>query len=280
MATQARTSIFYPTHINAYLQCPERYYHERVERRRLDQPFSPALAKGIAIHEILDEATRTHRASSKLYDGPAIPFEFSDRAQRAVPRDRYLSDLEWNADVEYIVAAVKNGLNYLDGSVRILATEATYHFSYKEANSCPPFTLAAKVDLVLHRFDEQGVPLLEVVDYKSGLSVRPDPIQEIAARIVVRQNAHRFDVAYDHIRNTTLHVGAGTVVSQVIEADECGNRWSQIKQVVNAITEGRDWTPNPSPLCEWCPFFNNGCSLAATLSDNQNLGAWLDSIAD
>ncbi len=52
-----------------------------------------------------------------------------------------------------------------------------------------------------------------------------------------------------------------------------------MKEVAAAIIKGRDWAPNPSPLCEWCPFFYNGCSL--TVQDgNDDLGKWLDGAAD
>ena len=43
-----RLPIFYPSHIKLYLDCPERYYHKHVERRRGIEPFSRDLARGIA----------------------------------------------------------------------------------------------------------------------------------------------------------------------------------------------------------------------------------------
>ncbi len=85
---------------------------------------------------------------------------------------------------------------------------------------------------------------------------------------------------YAYIQNTTVYVGARAVRSEVLDAEECGRRWSQTKQVVAAIIEGSDWSPNPSPLCEWCPFVNGGCSLTVEDGDDDDLGQWLDGTTD
>ena len=265
--------IIYPKQINLYLQCPERFFHERVERQKIDQPFSPALTKGIALHQILNDAAVEYRRQG------TVPANLHERAEALIPRAPYLSDLAWNADVESVVEQVKYGIAYLDGEARVLASEATYQYPYQRGQECPPFVLAAKVDLVLLRHDAEGQAYLDVVDFKSGTSLKADAFQELAGRIVVKQNAdRRFNVPYAYVQNTTVYVGARAVRSEVIADEECGRRWSQAKQVVTAIIQGSDWSPTPSPLCEWCPFFNNGCSL--TVEDGDDLGAWLDRVAD
>ncbi|MDP9354732.1 MAG: PD-(D/E)XK nuclease family protein [Chloroflexota bacterium] len=266
--------IIYPKHINLFLQCPERYFHERVERQKIDQPFSPALTKGIALHHILNDAAIEHRRQG------TVPANLRERAEALVPRSPYPSDLAWNSDVEAIVEQVKYGISYLDGKARVLASETTYQYPYQRGQGCPPFILAAKVDLVLLRRDAEGQPYLDVVDFKSGASLKADAIQELAGLIVVNKNAdRRFAIPYTYIQNTTVYVGAGAVRSEVLDDEECGRRWNQSKQVVKAIIEGSDWAPNPSPLCEWCPFFNNGCSLTVEDGDD-DLREWLDRVAD
>ncbi len=279
MDSSNRFPIIYPSHINLFMQCPERYYHERVERRRLEQAFNPALAKGIAMHEILATSALAYQKSSKINGGAAVPCDLVAQAESALPRAAYNSELAWRADTEAVLGAVKVGLSYLDGQARVLATEATYQFPYLRGQDCPKFTLAAKVDLVMLKQDSTGQPYLDVVDYKGGASLRPDPMQELAARIVVKQNADRFRVTYDYIQSTTIFLGAGVTSSQVIEAAECGKRWTQLKQVVSAIAGSKSWEPNPSPLCEWCPFFGDGCSLTPNAVDTESLGAWLDGVA-
>ena len=274
-----RLPVIYPKHINRYLECPERYYHEFVERRRVEQPFSSALTKGIALHHILNDAAVEYQ-NPPFPPFPAVPANLRERAEALIPRPPYSSDLAWNVDVEAVVEQVKYGISYLDGEARVLASEATYQYPYQRGRDCPPFVLAAKVDLVLLRHDAEGQPYLDVVDFKSGTGLKADAIQELAGRVVVKTNAdRRFGVPYAYVQNTTVYVGARAVRSEVLDAEECGRRWSQTKQVVAAIIQGTDWSPNPSPRCDWCPFFNNGCSLTPEGGDDE-LGDWLDRVAD
>ena len=279
MTGRNRLPVFYPSHINLYLQCPERYLHERIERVRPEQSFSPALAKGIAIHEILADASRIYRFQSHQGMGPAVPADLVVRAGAKLPQTPYASELAWNADVEAVVHAVKNGLQYLDGQAQVVATEATYRFSYLRGEDCPDFTLASKVDLVLLKQNADGRPFLDVIDYKSGASPRHDSIQELASRIVVKQNAAQLGHQFDYIQSTTLHVAAGTARSAVLDDDECGMVWRQMKGAVSSILQGENWEPVPSPLCEWCPFFDNGCSLTPEGQASGDMASWLDSVA-
>ncbi len=162
--------IIYPKQINLFLQCRERYFHERIERQKIDQPFSPALSKGIALHQILNDAAVEYRRQG------TVPANLRERAEALVPRSPYPSDLAWCADVESVVEQVKFGIAYLDGEASVLASEATYQYPYQRGRDCPPFVLAAKVDLVLLRHDIEGQPYLDVVDFKSGASLKADTI--------------------------------------------------------------------------------------------------------
>lgn len=245
MATSNRPRVLYPTYINLYKQCPERYYHERVERQKPEEGFNAALTEGIAMHDILAAAASIYRRS--FDDGAVVLCDIESRAESALPFGAYSSELAWRADVEAIVFGVKEGLKYLDGEARVLAAEATYQFPYTRQKDCPSFVLAAKVDLVLLKRDADDRPFLDVVDYKGGSSLRVDPVQEIAARIVVKQNASRFKSEYEYIQSTTIHLGAGVRSSVVVDDDECGRRWAQIKDLVSAISEADQWDPTRLP---------------------------------
>jgi len=274
VATNGRLPILYPKHLNLHADCPERYYHEQVEKQRPDQGYSPALAKGIAVHAILDAAAAEYRLQH------SVPADLYPRAETLVPRAQYPSDEAWWADIEAVVEAVKVGLPYLDGEVQVLATEATYQYRYEKANGCPPFVLAAKVDLVLLRRAEDRRVLLDIVDWKTGASLRRDPFQEVASRIVVAAcAAQRFSVAYDAIQTTTVFLGAHAMQSGVLADVECQRVWGEMKGIAAAILAGKEFPPNPSPLCQYCPFFGGVCSLAARPNLPDGLGDWLDGAA-
>ncbi len=122
------------------------------------------------MHQILNDAAVEYRRQG------TVPANLRERAEALVPLSPYPSDLAWCADVESVVEQVKFGIAYLDGEASVLASEATYQYPYQRGRDCPPFVLAAKVDLVLLRHDIEGQPYLDVVDFKSGASLKADTI--------------------------------------------------------------------------------------------------------
>jgi hypothetical protein len=216
--------VLYPKDFTLFTQCPEKYYRERIEKRRTAEGYSSALTIGIDAHSILDAAALEYRTSN------SVPANLYERAEVLVPRSQYSSDAAWQDDVEVVVIAVKSGLPYLDGESQVIATESTLQYAYQLGRDCPPFVLAAKVDLVLLKISAEGQSYIDVIDYKTGSSFKIDPFQELASRIVVKQNASsRFGLESMPIQSTTIFLGSGTIHSSVIEESECGRRWLDMK---------------------------------------------------
>jgi hypothetical protein len=265
--------ILYPKHLNTYAQCPERYFHERVERRKVQQAPSPAFARGIAAHRVLSAIASEYEAFIRAHGVPAVPSDLLTRVERALSHDAYPDADAWASDVNALVTEVKRGVSYLDGEARVLATEIEFQYPYGGDADCPPFVLAAKVDALLHRLDAVGRPYLDIVDWKGGAGTKQDLIQELACRIVVRHNAKkRFGLEPAFIQNSTVHLGVAAHRSVVIEREEGRQRWAELKQLAAGIMLTGDWPPNPSPLCEWCPFFGNGCSLESQAGQDEGEG--------
>jgi hypothetical protein len=139
--------------------------------------------------------------------------------------------------------------------------------------------LHATVDLVLKRTDEHGTQILDVVDFKSG-EREIDPIQEMACRTVVRHNIDRLGGPFDKIRSTTVYTSVGAVQSVFLDKEDVNERWRIIKEIVSAIHSGTNWQPIQSPLCPWCPYFTDGCSLAPSLVGARELADELDGVED
>jgi hypothetical protein len=280
MAENVRKPILYPKHLNLYAQCPERYYHERIERPKTGHAMGTALVRGIAVHHVLSDVAKDYEAFIRDHGVPAVASDLVRRAERALPRDPYPDEAAWASDVKALVAEVQYGVAYLDGEARVLATEATFQYPYGGSEECPPFVLAAKVDAVLLRHDTDGRAFLDIVDWKGGNGLRHDPIQELVCRIAVQYNANRrFEVAPAYFQNTTVYVSAKAHRSVVIPPSEGQQRWAELKQLVAGMVLAGDWTPNPSPLCEWCPFFGNGCSLGGETGPTDEVSNWLDAVA-
>ncbi len=273
--------ILYPKHLNTYAQCPERYYHERIERRKVDQPPSLALVRGIAAHGVLSGIATEYEAFIRSHGVPAVPSDLVTRVERTLPRDAYPDADAWTRDVASLVKEIKHGVAYLDGDARVLATEVTYQYPHPGDGECPPFILAAKVDAVLVRQSQDNGIVLDVVDWKGGAGNKLDAVQELASRIVVQRNARRrLGIEPAFIQNTTVFLGSGVQRSITIGYEEGRQRWAELKRLAAGILRTGDWPPTPSPLCEWCPFFGNGCSLDAGPDEIDDIDRWLGGAAD
>jgi len=228
---------------------------------------------------VLADIAHEYEAFYRREGVPSVPSDLHTRAERALSRESYPYDDAWKADVAAVVEELKYGSSYLDGEARVLATESTLQYPYPGSPECPPFVLAAKVDLVLLRHTPDGEPYLDVIDWKGGSKIRGDPIQELAARMVVKHNAARLHSGdYRFIQSTTVFLGAKTYRSTVIGAVDGPQRWGELKTIAAAIQTSSDWAPTPSPLCDWCPFFGNGCTLGADGTQPDDAAVWVDAI--
>jgi PD-(D/E)XK nuclease superfamily len=81
--TANTSTILFPTHLNKHAQCPERHHHEHREKRLETREFSPALARGIAIHAILAQAAEEYRSCG------GVPANLHDLAEAKIPRRTY-----------------------------------------------------------------------------------------------------------------------------------------------------------------------------------------------
>ncbi len=259
-----RALVFTPTQLALYAQCPERYYRKYVKRQHVEEDFSPSLAKGSIAHTILAECFESYRRSE------VFPPDIRERVEYYLPRPPYLHDRAWLRDVEEVVNQVEFALLAFDRTATVLATEATYEFKYPGSADCPSFILRAKIDRVA-RYNDR---IIEHSDYKTGSSTWIDPIQNIAARIVIGQH---FRGEYAAIRSSTVFLAGQAVRTEELTRERVQATWQTIKQIVSAILAGQNWQPVRSNLCSWCPYYDNGCSLCPAPAPVDELVEWLDS---
>jgi hypothetical protein len=259
-----RLPIFWPSQLKLYLECPERYHHKYVARRRGVEPFSRDLARGIALHATLAECFAEFQQSC------GFPINIRERVEAQLHQSDYPADMEplRIEDAENVTAFVKWVLSEFDCSDEVLAVEQTLSYYYRGTSDGAACLFRAKVDLVL----AHGDGTLEHVDFKGG-RVKADPIQEVLSRIVV---ASEYGERYPVIRTSTLFVTDQKRVSAVLERGACRETWDAIKQTVAAIQSAADWKPTPSPFCGTCPYFTNGCSVSLESAGTKALGTWLD----
>jgi hypothetical protein len=247
------TKIFYPSQINEFLQCPQKYYLNRVARHsKGTEVFSRALAKGIATHSIVADLLTEYQATR------SFPIDLDNRVELALPQTRYRgADASyWLDDLDEVRDNVETAAAWFDGTAEILAIEETLSFPVPVGATHPAFVLRSKVDLVQRHADGQ----IELVDFKCGKR-RRDPIQELASTVVT-DGTHGGDAS--EIVTTTLFVNSGDVISEVLPITTIAETWDELTSAVNAILTGSSWPTKPSALCGWCPFYEDGCPVTAT----------------
>ena len=278
-AAFGRTEAFYPSHLTSYLRCPEQYYHRHVERRRVEEAFSPALARGSAAHDALAEILETRRLGGGYPD--------SDGVLRVVasylPRAPYPSDVAWQTDVAGICRQVEYALTTLDLDARIIAVERTVSYTAAGRAGGPggpdeaPFTLRSRLDLLAEIPAEPGaepgetgagIDVLMAYDWKSG--GRVDYLQSVSTFLGVRR-------AYPNvpIRVATVLMGERRVHVDHWERETLRAAYRTIRRTIAAIRAEETWAPEPSALCSYCPYDGAGCSLTEVAAEGDD-DEWAD----
>lgn len=247
-----RPQLYTPSSLSLYQGCPERYRLAKIERRRVVEPFSPALGRGKTIHGVLAECLEAAR------DRGVLPADLANRVREAHPRQGYADTQAWEADAAAITAQVAYGLRHLTAGVRIVDVEVFHRWTFPGDALTPSFILGARADLILAGVDAAGRHYLDVIEWKSGAGRGVDLLQEVALRIVTR---HAFGSEPDYIINTTIFVEQERSYAIVRDDATCRDVWRQVKGIVGAIERDRLFPPRPNARCPYCPYFGNGCLL-------------------
>ncbi len=269
-ATPQRPPLHTPSGLNLYRRCPEAYRLRYRARQPVPDTPSPALARGIAIHETLARCARQYQAQGVLPTGWAAGLA------AGLPRAAYPDDAAWREDLAAARDQVAVGLAALHPTLEILAVEQFWRWTWPGKGPIAPFTLGAKVDLVVAGTDDRGARYLDVIDYATGQGRRVDPIQELVERLVVQAN---LGGDYAYIVSTTAWLASDASWSAVRDEDEARATWRAIRGLAHAIATDPVMAPTPSAMCQYCDYYANGCILdrpgGGTLP-GEALVRWLD----
>jgi hypothetical protein len=257
---QSNLGPIYPSHIKLFTECHRRFLWKVVERRRVEEPYSPALAKGNAAHKVLKFCM-----SALTHPEPRLPMDIAGLVRGQLPPERYPSSLDREIDVAEVTTWVKHGLAYLGPYDDVLGAELFLRRQYQGDDSCAPFEAAALVDLVLLRASDDGERYIELVDWKTGRSGWEDPLAPVIARFVAKSlfAQHLPGVQTPQVVYTWLYLAEAEPVRLVLDIGLCAERWEEVKRMIGEIRDEEDWLPSPSPLCRFCPFNGNDCNAAS-----------------
>ena len=255
-----------PTMLATFARCPQQYAFKYVQKLKpVEETFSPDLARGNAAHNVLGAVLRQFQRTQ------AFPINLQERAESQLPRDGYAGDEAWEADVEKVVGWVKWALMAFDGTARVVAVERPFEYVFPGNGDCASFRLRAIVDLVLEHPDGS----IEHLDWKTGTGYRIDPIQNVVSRIVVGQAFPK----QPHLLSSTAFLASETTRTDELAYDEVKAGWGTIKELAAAIMAEREFFPISNPLCPWCPFSGQGCSLFPASDAPDEMTEWLEGAA-
>jgi hypothetical protein len=265
-----RPPLHTPSGLNLYRRCPEAYRLRYRERHPVPATPSPALARGIAIHETLARCARQYQ------DTGALPTAWAAGLASELPRAAYPDEAAWREDLAAARDQVAVGLAALRPTVEIVAVEQFWRFTWPGKGPIAPFVLGAKVDLVVAGTDDRGERYLDIVDYATGQGRRLDPIQALVERLVVEAN---LGGDYAYIVSTTAWLASAASWSAVRDEDEARATWRQVRGLAHAIATDPVMAPTPSAMCQYCDYYANGCILdrpGGGALPGEALVRWLD----
>jgi hypothetical protein len=257
---------FTPTMLATFERCPHQFRRKYVEKRPSPQSFSRDLACGNAAHAVLQGVFEVYGRTG------GYPINLRERVEDALPSAPYADGTAWALDVERVVAWVKSALGSIDETARVALVERWLEYRFPGCADCPPFLLRHRIDLVLEH--EDGT--LEHRDWKSGARTEVDELQNVAARIVVRQ------AFPDHPRilSSTAFLSHDMVQIDELTREQVQSAWKRIKRLAAGSMAEREWNPVSNALCPWCPLYQRGCSLyPAPASGPDATTDWLEGVA-
>lgn len=247
-----------PTVLKMYAQCPK-----RVRLRHLDDIEPPwryqvHLRKGTIAHNLLRDIAYLMRGGHPVVDEG----EIRKRASLRLPRELYPSDESREAALSDIVRWVGFGRRYLERipDPEWLLIERNQTRRYRVFSGVDAYTLMARPDVVVQRTDEDGGPLVEIIDYKTG-TIRPEPDPPVLMRFVARDllERHFGDASSARVRFTYLWLDQADQTRIDLSVEHCNDAWPGLTGQVRALARESAWPATPSKLCHYCPYHQNIC---------------------
>lgn len=241
--------VVHPTQIIMFRRCPEQWRLRYIERRWDAVPATPALVEGNAVHSLLASFLRSPKPEA---DEAVVRKQARVLLERAEVH-RYD---ELDAAASSIADSVTWCLSRIDDGAETLAVEQTFRYQSKALMRYRA-TLAARVDLVIRHADGS----IEHLDWKTGTEREDDALQAAICRMVVGATYPASSRGASEIRTTTRYTQSRHDVSFVMSHEHLSQYWRDVLSLIHKMATERVTTPKPGPLCRWCPFLGNGCSL-------------------
>lgn len=247
-----------PTVLKTYRDCAHQVRLQYIDRVPKPPVTRIDFTKGNAAHIALKQAAeRLRRGEQPLTDEQVL-----DKVRRDLPRGGFPSDEEWDAHVREVIRWIRCGRRYIQrpSITDWVQVERPLKRSWNLFHDAPPFTISARPDvIVLH--DAADEPWVEIIDYKTGARWF-DEMPALVLRLVARELLDGLVGCVDDVRVqfTYLWLDHGDKDEIDLTPEYIDYYWREVEDDMRALVREREWAPNPSPRCHYCPYFESTCT--------------------
>lgn len=248
-----------PSSLKIYGQCPYRIRLQYIDRIPRPDIFVPFFAIGNATHSALGTIAQQMKAGTS----PIGPEQIRILCQLHMPMFQYPSEETWEVEVQKVLRWVDLGRRYLE-SLHADEWLLIEHWEKRDLPLLPSrarYALGAKPDLVVRRLDEDGEPLIHIIDYKTG-KVYEEPDVPVIQRFVLRQHLQEWtgDASATNVRFTWYWLDENYRKDVDLTLEHCTYAWPGIVQQMESLVTETEWEPTPSHMCVYCPYYQNYCT--------------------
>lgn len=247
-----------PTSLKAYSQCAYRIRLQYVDNIPRPETFVPFFAIGTATHSALGTIAQQLKVGSP----PIGESQIRTLCRMHMPVHQYSSAEAWEAEVQKVLRWVDSGKRYLQ-SLNVQDWLIIERMQKRDLGLLPAktrYNLLARPDLIVRHLDEDGDPLIHIIDYKTG-KVYEEPDVPVIHRFVLRDMLEQWtgDASGANVRFTWLWLDENYRKDVDLSVENCNFAWPGILDQMEALASETDWHATPGWHCQYCPYHQNYC---------------------
>ncbi|MCA9833271.1 MAG: PD-(D/E)XK nuclease family protein [Thermomicrobiales bacterium] len=248
-----------PTSLKTYSQCAYRIRLQYVDEIPRPDIFVPFFAIGNATHSALGTIAQQMKLGVPTIGEKEIRMLCSFH----MPMHHYPSEEAWEAEVQKVLRWVDTGKRYLQ-RLQVEEWLLIEHWEAREIPLLPTkarYKLGAKPDLVVRRRDEEGEPLIHIIDYKTG-QVREEPDVPVIQRFALRPLLQEWtgDASAANVRFTWIWLDENYPRDVDVSVEHCNHAWPEIMAQMESLVSEAIFAPTPGWYCRYCPYYQNYCT--------------------
>lgn len=259
----SRRKAIYPTHLHAYLDCPNRCRLQYLRNVRVESRWDRRIEIGNALHKVMEDVANGLRLKQ-----PAQPIaSFRPRVESLLRPEHYevAEDLTLDdraRDIDNVLHWAATARDYItDPGATMIRIEKYYPRDFDGDTELGPVKMGAKADLVMKRQDTHG-PYIEIIDYKTGQWRRPTDFAPALSRISHTSQIRALlpGQRFPRVTFTYLWLARDETTHIQFDYDAMHDQWRELRQVLKRLVSEEEWPMRPGPrTCGYCPYLNVAC---------------------